>query len=114
MSIILESILSQQYCNTISKALLVVMAKEKFMIKNWPGGFTIVDANKVFKGQVATWQYAFVNKSKQLYALRFDSIEQFRQARFDAEYIAYGSEQRPNPWHNMSDEQILIGAELEL
>lgn len=58
------------------------------------------------------WMYAFVNKSKQMYKITFDSYDELLDAMFDADEIWYGSEKYKNDLYNSKD-QMLIEYDLE-
>lgn len=59
------------------------------------------------------WMYALMNKDQKLYAVNFNSIEELRQALFDADTIVHGYPGdpnccKPNPLYHKNDEEILM------
>ena len=58
------------------------------------------------------WAYAFVNKSKKMYKMTFNSYDELLDAMFDADEIWYGSKRYKNVLHNSKD-QMLIEYDLE-
>ena len=58
------------------------------------------------------WMYAFVNKSKKMYKMTFNSYDELLDAMFDADEIWYGSKRYKNVLHNSKD-QMLIEYDLE-
>lgn len=64
------------------------------------------------------WMYAFMNREKKLYAITFNSVEELRQALFDADQIVHGNpadpyDCEPNPYFQKSDEEILLMLDLK-
>ena len=53
------------------------------------------------------WMYAFVNKSKQMYKMTFDSYDELLDAMFDADEIWYGSTKYKNTLYNKKNEMIV-------
>ena len=70
-------------------------------------------SNFAINPDYSPWMYAFMNKDKKLYAMNFNSLEELRQALFDADTIVYGDPSdssccKPNPFFEKSDEEILM------
>lgn len=53
------------------------------------------------------WMYAFVNKSKKMYKMVFNSYDELLDAMFDADEIWYGSERYKNALYNKKNEMIV-------
>lgn len=91
-----------------------IMKAQGFLIQPWPSGFMVISADDVFvhhKNPSNCWMWAFVNREKKRYDLRFKTFEEFREALFEADELCHGSypsQAIPNPWHQKSDEQILL------
>lgn len=96
------------------EALTEIMKERGFLIQSWPSGFMVISAEDVFvhrKDPQACWMWAFVNKEKKRYDLRFDTFEQLRDALFDCPELchgAYPSQAIPNPWYQVPDERIFL------
>ena len=58
------------------------------------------------------WMYAFVNKSKKMYKMTFNSYDELLDAMFDADEIWYKSTKYKNVLHNRRNE-MLIAYDLE-
>lgn len=53
------------------------------------------------------WMYAFVNQSKKMYKMVFNSYDELLDAMFDADEIWYGSTRYKNTFYNKKNEMIV-------
>lgn len=90
-----------------------IMKAQGLLIQPWHGSFMVISLDDVMHGRDPTscWMWAFVNKEKKRYDLRFETFEQFREALLDSPELCHGTYPReaiPNPWYQKNDEQILL------
>ena len=74
--------------------------------------------NFALRSDYTPWMYAFMNREKSLYAITFNTIQDFRDALFNADTIVFGSPSdpsccQPNPYFQKSDEEILLMLDLK-
>ncbi|MBP5785216.1 MAG: hypothetical protein J6W16_06510 [Methanobrevibacter sp.] len=89
----------------------------KTCIKNMPNGFMIVpfDIKKSRHKDYEPWQYAFVNRDKKMYKIRFDSFDDLIDTLFNVKEICYGAysqDAKPNPLYGKSIEYLKIEKKL--
>ena len=75
-------------------------------------------ANLALNPDYAPWMYAFMTREKSLYAITFNTIQDFRDALFNADTIVFGTPNdpsccKPNPYFQKSDEESLLMLDLK-
>ena len=88
----------------------------QYMVK----GFKIVPFDTIIKKShhkdYESWQYAFVNRDKKMYKIRFYSFDDLIDTLFNAKEICYGVyplDAKPNPLYGKTIEQLKIEKELQ-
>ena len=104
------------------KIITVAMKMLGWILKPCPSGcFQVIKLkelkNFALDSAYSPWMYAFMNKDKKLYAINFNTLEDLRQALFDADTIVFGDPGdppccEPNPFFEKSDEEILMMVDL--
>ena len=104
------------------RIVLAAMKRLGMLLKPCPSGcFEVIKfkelSNFALRSDYEPWMYAFMNKEKKLYAITFDTIEDFRDALFNADTIVFGDPNdpsccQPNPYFQKSDEEILLMLDL--
>ena len=106
---------------TIENALMALESAgmPHMLVKDMQNGFMIVPFDTIIKKShykdYESWQYAFVNKDKGMYKIRFDSFDDLIDTLFNAKEICYGAYPRdaqPNPLYGKSIEQLKIEKDL--
>jgi len=97
---------------------LLLKQNPKMLVKVCASGFIMIPFKTLYRASYDrdafdnAWMYAFVNKSKQMYKITFDSYDELLDAMFDADEIWYGSERYKNVLYNSKD-QMHIKYDLE-
>ena len=92
---------------------LLLKQNPKMLVKVCASGFIMIPFKTLYRTSYDkdafdnAWMYAFVNKSKQMYKMTFDSYDELLDAMFDADEIWYGSERYKNALYNKKNEMIV-------
>ena len=104
------------------RIVLDAMKALGLILKPCGKGFQVIKfeelKNFALNPDYAPWMYAFMNREKKLYAITFDTIQDFRDALYNADTIVFGAPSDPsccklNPYFQKSDEEILLMLDLK-
>lgn len=110
------------YMSETERIVLDAMKALGLILKPCGKGFQVIKfeelKNFALNSNYAPWMYAFMNREKGLYAITFDTVQDFRDALFNADTIVFGTPIdpsccKPNPYFQKSDEEILLMLDLK-